>query len=790
MDRDFNILQVNPAFAGINSGAPGDFLGKNFFEQYPDPENEILLRKVIDTGEALFIREKPLCLRRLPQGEQTYWDCSIQPVKNQDGRVDGLILSMVEQTQRVLIRRELEKSQENLEDLLSSINGTVWRADPESRKTIYISKQAERFLGYPIEEWENNPYFWYDHIHPDDRDWLISYCDQKHVLKQSYEVEFRMITAAGGTVWVRNLVTYTHREGVPNEIRGLAVDITQRKTSERLIKIGEKALNAAANSIMITDQNGKILWTNPAVSKLSGYSSEETIGKTPRLFSSHLHGTDFYKQLWDTILSGDVWHGEIINRRKDGSLYTEEQTITPVLDDNGKPEFFITVEEDITRRKVAEQQIREDFERSRMQTEIYQALAETSPDYSMILDTLAKKMAETLGDICAIHLLTEDGKRFAITAIDSPETDVLWQIREALKETLSLMDEQIAAAIFEHGSPLHLLDYLGAHPEIKIDEKYWEIIRRFGLSCLLSVAMKAHNKPIGILTLGRFNSRSPYSTADQLMVQNLADRVSLTVLNARLHEDLEKAYEQEKRMRAHLIQADRFSTVGRMVASITHEINNPLQTIKNCLYLVSQEGTPGQANEYLDMASVEIERLSDLVAQLRETYRPRAAGSLQPVDLTRLVGEIRQLLIPHMRRHHIAWLQDLSSEPRVVNGVGDQLKQVFLNISLNAIETMASSGGTLRVEFLDAPDRSAIGVAFIDNGPGIAPEVLPWLFEPLFTTKPDGLGLGLSISKEIMEKHKGSITVECPPGGGTIMTTWFPRIDPAGDLVSRGGVDD
>ena len=111
------------------------------------------------------------------------------------------------------------------------------------------------------------------------------------------------------------------------------------------------ALEAAANSIILTDTAGKILFANRAFCAMTGYAPEEILGKTPAFLRSDKHDVRFFQELWDTILSGQVWQGELINRRKDGTLYHEEMTITPVQGINGEISHFIAVKQDITQRK-------------------------------------------------------------------------------------------------------------------------------------------------------------------------------------------------------------------------------------------------------------------------------------------------------------------------------------------------------------------------------------------------------------------------------------------------------
>ncbi len=139
-------------------------------------------------------------------------------------------------------------------------------------------------------------------------------------------------------------------------ISGIARDITERKQAEEQLQLQAAALEAAANGIVITDCEGIVSWVNPAFTQLTGYSSKDMLGQTLRLLKSGKQDPSTYKKLWETIQSGQVWHDEMINRRKDGSYYTEEQTITPVRDTDNEITHFITITQDITARKQLEQQ--------------------------------------------------------------------------------------------------------------------------------------------------------------------------------------------------------------------------------------------------------------------------------------------------------------------------------------------------------------------------------------------------------------------------------------------------
>lgn len=140
-------------------------------------------------------------------------------------------------------------------------------------------------------------------------------------------------------------------------LQAVVRDVTARKQAEAELRLHGAALDAAANAIVITSRDGTIVWANPAVYASSGYAPSEVVGRNPRdLFKSGAHDSGFYADLWRTLLAGDVWQGEIVNRRKDGALRTEDMTITPIKDGHGVTTHFVAVKQDITERKQLEQQ--------------------------------------------------------------------------------------------------------------------------------------------------------------------------------------------------------------------------------------------------------------------------------------------------------------------------------------------------------------------------------------------------------------------------------------------------
>jgi PAS domain S-box-containing protein len=180
-----------------------------------------------------------------------------------------------------------------------------------------------------------------------------------------------IVVTLGLTLFVVIAARKTHRQ--------LAGALEQIHDQDRKLRLQASALNAAANAIVITNREGLIEWANPAFSKLTGYTVEEVLGKKPNLLKSDAQPLQFYGNMWKTIQAGEVWNGELINRRKDGTLYNEEMNITPVRDENGVIQNFIAIKHDISNRMRIQQELEQE-------KKLLCSLMDNLPDYIFFKD--------------------------------------------------------------------------------------------------------------------------------------------------------------------------------------------------------------------------------------------------------------------------------------------------------------------------------------------------------------------------------------------------------------------
>jgi len=291
-------------------------------------------------------------------GTQYRISVSCAPIKNTTGQKNGVVLVLRDMTEEFALQERIITSEQQLRSLYDSMTEGVCQ-----HEMVYDA--SGRAINYRIIDVNKM----YEEIIAVDRIDVIGKLasDVYNTQEAPYLDIFANVAQTGKPIrfefYFQPLDKHFYVSVCSpgkDKFATIFKDISERKRTEEQFRLQSAALEASANAIMITDRDGIIELINPAFTKLTGYSAKEAIGKNPRdLVKSDKHDAMFYKNIWDTILAGSVWHGDIINRRKDGSLYNEEQTIAPVMDAAGRISHFVAIKQDVTDRKIADQMLRE-----------------------------------------------------------------------------------------------------------------------------------------------------------------------------------------------------------------------------------------------------------------------------------------------------------------------------------------------------------------------------------------------------------------------------------------------
>jgi len=292
----------------------------------------------------------------------------------------------------------------------------------------------------------------------------------------------------------------------------------------------------------------------------------------------------------------------------------------------------------------------------------------------------------------------------------------------------------------------------------------------------LAVPVKISGHILGVLDIQQIPP-TYISQRDLQLVNAVADQLAIALQKANLYSDLQAALQVETAIRNEMVQSERLVTMGRLLASVSHELNNPLQAIQNALFLLREEkGISLQGKLDLDIVLSEAERMSALIERLRSTYRPIQAEDFRPIQVNNIIEDVYALISTHLRHNEISY--EFHPEPNLplVQALADQIRQVIINLLMNAVEAM-TTGGKLVVCTKSLPDSNEVLLTVSDSGTGISPELLPNIFDAFVTNKQRGTGLGLTISYDIMMKHHGRIAAENNPDKGSTFKIWLPTLN-------------
>ncbi|MCB1125154.1 MAG: PAS domain S-box protein, partial [Verrucomicrobiae bacterium] len=557
------------------------------------------------------------------------------------------------------------------------------------------------------------------YIHPDDRDRLVRAAEAAWRDDVPYDIEHRLIRPDGSVRWVHEMAQIERDEaGHPIRMVGVVRDVTEHREARARLRLQGTALQATANTVMITDRDGHIEWVNAAFERMTGYPTAEVIGKKPSLLKSGRQDSGYYQELWTTILAGKVWEGEMINRRKDGSVYIEESTITPLSDADGRISHFITIKQDVTDRKQADERLRAEsaFRRS-------------------IIEHAAEGICvwEPIDEAPGAHFSVWNPRMIEMTGYTMEEIN-----RQGWTETMYRDPEEQARAAIRMRKAIDT-DCRG--------------------SIEITLTHKDGNPRTVILSYRRLDSAE---TRQRLLV------MMIDVTEQRRIERERREIEAQARHR------ERLAALGTLAGGVAHEINNPVNGIMNYADIIG-EGLPADSplREFVNEIQHETHRVTEIVKNLLSFARQDQAPP-HPTGIPEIVEGTLSLVHALFKRDHIHLKVHLDPDLPPLTGHGNRLQQVVMNLMTNARDALNQRfpGHDLEKQLhveahaLERDGQTWVRLTVEDHGAGIPEEVRQQMFEPFFTTKgrEEGTGLGLAISHGIVKEHGGEIRCESEPG--------------------------
>ena len=521
------------------------------------------------------------------------------------------------------------------------------------------------------------------------------------------------------------------------------------------------ALESAPDSVLVTDRNGAICWVNTAFCTSTGYGRQEVIGANPRCLKSGCHETGFYQDLWNTILSGRPWRGQITNRRKDGTFYQQELWINPVQDHHQVITHFVGIGRDVRAQKQSEELLAKSEEH--LQQLVKSAPEEISKEgvFSNLNPTALRLLAMLNsvieGTTDAVYVKDCDGRFLLVNGAACK------MVGKSAEEILGRDDRTVFSPVTAELGMAHDLRIMAARMVESCED---ELILATGEHILIQ-------KTEGPVFDGQGNLIGIFGISRDVTSQK--------------HSEEERA-----KLWAQLLQAQKMESIGRLAGGVAHDFNNLLTVINGYSDLLLQHITPEDPiQEPISEIRKAGARAAALSRQLLVLSREQVVRQ-KVFDLNEVIGEVEKML-RGVLGEDIRIETSLSPSLGLIRADSGQFHQVLMNLIVNARDAMPG-GGKISIETsnvdldqaytLQHPELAPgpyVLMTVSDDGLGMSEEVRSHLFEPFFTTKKqsEGTGLGLATVYGIIKQAGGAIWAYSEPGAGATFKIYLPRVDEA-----------
>ncbi len=680
----------------------------------------------------------------------------------------------------LLAFRDLQRSQEHLSALISSVDGVVWEADATTFQFTFVSEQAVRLLGYPLRQWLEQPAFWAEHLHPDDRERAVNECLQRVRQKEDHQLEYRFLAADGRALWLRDIVTVVVKNGEVAALRGIMVDITAQKAAEQRIRKLNRtyAVLSDINQLIVRERDPNVILDGVCrIAVQTGGFQLAWIGlreapDSRRLKLRSQFGADarMLEELQRSCATGDLCCTSIMHVLESGGyLVCSEDKHDPAAIRACRKalqkEFcamasFALVAEG---RAIGVLNLYSTDLQFFDQDELA-LLNEMAADISYALENCERERQRLRGE----EKLRASEERFREIAETIDE--VFW-VSDATFDRVFYVSP--AYEIIWGRACQHLLDHPHSWLEAVHPDDRENVQHAFGAS----VSSDYYRADYRIV---RPDGQVRWISDHGIPVPNASGQIERIVGVARDVTEIRQLGEQ-------LRQSQKLEAIGQLAGGVAHDFNNILSAILMQADLIASSGNlTGEDLQGIHEIRADTERAANLTRQLLLFSRKQMMQA-RDLDLNEVVTGLAKML-QRIIGEDVRLQLNLHSMPVLIYADAGMLEQVLMNLAVNARDAMPD-GGRLKIETADVivdeagahahpeamPGRYAC-VSVADTGCGIAAEVLPRIFEPFFTTKEPGKGTGLGLATVfgIVRQHQGWVAVESEPGHGATFNVYLP----------------
>ena len=552
--------------------------------------------------------------------------------------------------------------------------------------------------------------------------------------------------------------SYSEQGSPQKGIMHVVRDITDRRSAEERYRL---LFEQVQEGVYVASPDGRLIDCNDAFVHMLGYGSHEelmVLNLDTEICVDPRQREAFHQEM---EAHNYVRNFEVTLRRKDGTLLLAAESSFATRDATGKIERYQGFLLDMTEKRRAEEEMRR-RNRELNALNAMAVVAAQSFDLDEILNLTLRQVVTLFGaESGSVYLSDTDSPTYRRRAAWGPRS------RDALRASEITFEDGFGDLIIRSRTEVVTGEYLPHLPK-----KVAEFLKSDADRSWIWVLFWGKDAPVGIMGLCSHLGYE-YSSNDENLLVAISRQLATTIEKVRLYEETCRAYEDLRKTQEQLLQSEKMSAVGQLIAGVAHELNNPLTAILGYAELLESEGLNSRAADYVSKLFKQAQRTHRVVQNLLSFARQRKPQR-EDVDIRKVLDETLALRDYDLKVNNIAVEREAPSDPLMVVADPHQIEQVFLNIINNAVDAILETGRTGKVRIRVFSQNGSVCTQFADDGPGLKDPKR--IFDPFYTTKSvgKGTGLGLSICYGIVKEHGGDITAYNAPEGGAVIEVKLP----------------